>query len=479
MSISVVVWGYVGIISLSVSIVGIGIMDRFLGDDDENPSGTSDASDSTGESLGEAFEDAVSTDADDTMEAMDDPFGGLAEGDDDWGGFEDEGLEELESGGGVDTANLKTRVDELENDIESVSSTISTVRSENEEISRQVTDIQDNVRKLLDIYELVTRGVNPFVEDVEGSPGESGTFGLFEEGADAGASDDPGAVDEAEDFFADDYDNGPSAESADHEVEIERETDVESADDEGMTFEELKAEYDKQRDAWDDDRDLFTGTGASDSDDSDSPPAFEEADVSGDEATPEDEPDPGIDQGEPVASRPEETVAVAQGPSAEEEASVESESEDEGPLVADPDPGTGHGDSGSSQGEGAETIAPDDSVNGSVDKPYLTLLPDGYDAEVLVMEWLAYLVDESSVRETLQAIRYYRNIEWISDAVAEDLRTMLGGVDSGATSARTDGSGLSQLSIEHHQASLAFINHLTDQELRYRSFRTGGRNLGV
>lgn len=478
MSISVVVWDFVGIISLSVSIVGIGIMDRFLGDDDENPSGMSDATETSGDSLGDAFEEAVSGDPSDPLESAADDFGGLTGGDDDWGGFEDEELGELEMGDGVDTANLKTRVDELENDIESVSSTISTVRSENEEISRHVADIQDNVRKLLDIYEMVTRGVNPFIEDVEGSPDGSGTFGLFEEPTGSEASDDSGEGQEVEDFFADDFDDAQDQDSADPVVEIKAESEDESQDDDGMTFEELKAEYTNDNDTWNDDDGIFSGAEAADSDGPDPAPEPEEPDArgGGDEEPLAVDPDPEAVRADSVegTTEGEESFAVEPDADTEDGDVVESDDEDWESLAVNPDPGTEDGEP-----EDEATRTPDDGVDGSVEKPYLTLLPDEYGADVLVMEWLAYLVDESSVGETLQAIRYYRNIEWISDTVADELRTILGGVRSGDPSVSPDGSGLSELSIEHHQASLAFINHLTDKELRHRSFRMGGRNLGL
>lgn len=418
MSISVVAWDFVGIIPLSVSLVGIGIMDRFLGKDEESTVGGTESSGTTDESLGAVFEDAVSSDFGDAPEDEGD-FGGIGGGDDDWSGFTDDNLDDLDTEG-IDTANLESRIDELENDIDAVSSTISTVRSENEEISKQVADVQDNVRKLLEIYEVVTRGSNPFVEDIDGPSGNAGTFGLFdglpnEPTIEDATSDEP-AVDEVrdpgpEDIFVDEDDDHDGLlldnESAEEEAGEEGADD----DDAGMTFEELKAEYDKDRETRDEESDLFPSE-ASDDDNT----------------------------GKAVVD-PEEAATVEQA----------------------------DGGEGSLEMDGDE----------SAEKPYLRVLPNGYSADVVVMEWLAYLVNHSNVTQTLQAIRYYRNIEWISDTVADELRTFVGGFNAaGDYQGANDGDG-ETLGIEHHQTSLAFINHLTDKELRYRSFQMGGTRRGV
>ena len=146
-------------------------------------------------------------------EEDDDPFG-EDDGDDefgDLGGWDDE--DEFDDFGEDDgeSSDLEPRLNELENEVAGISSTMGTVRSENEAISGTVEDIEDNVRKLLEIYEMVTRGVNPFVDEVEGAAGVGGSFGLFEGGnaSDDGEGDlDPEVANaEADSFFDDDWED--------------------------------------------------------------------------------------------------------------------------------------------------------------------------------------------------------------------------------------------------------------------------------
>jgi flagellar protein FlaE len=85
-------------------------------------------------------------------------------------------------------------------------------------------------------------------------------------------------------------------------------------------------------------------------------------------------------------------------------------------------------------------------------KPYLRSMPEGYAADLLVMEWLEYLIAESDVREASEAIAYYERIDWIDEAVADDLRSYLAGFE-------TAGSG-GTLTIDHHTQSLRYISQL-------------------
>ncbi len=67
--------------------------------------------------------------------------------------------------------------------------------------------------------------------------------------------------------------------------------------------------------------------------------------------------------------------------------------------------------------------------DGSLEKPYLEGLPDAYAAEILVFEWLEFLLAKSGFKRTLDVLQYYRSIEWITDGVAEQLREYLTGLE--------------------------------------------------
>jgi flagellar protein FlaE len=78
-------------------------------------------------------------------------------------------------------------------------------------------------------------------------------------------------------------------------------------------------------------------------------------------------------------------------------------------------------------------------------------LPEGFASDLIVVEWLEFLVSEAGVRETAQAIDYYETIDWIDESVADDLQTYLRGFDGGGTGT---------LTIDHHTKSLKYISQL-------------------
>lgn len=59
--------------------------------------------------------------------------------------------------------------------------------------------------------------------------------------------------------------------------------------------------------------------------------------------------------------------------------------------------------------------------------PVLASIPDGYAGEVLVMEWLATLMERSGPAGAFRAVDYYENVGWISPAVEERLVDVIGG----------------------------------------------------
>jgi flagellar protein FlaE/flagellar protein FlaC len=93
-------------------------------------------------------------------------------------------------------------------------------------------------------------------------------------------------------------------------------------------------------------------------------------------------------------------------------------------------------------------------------KPYLETVPSGYVGDLLVMEWLEYLVEEGDVEDAARAVEYYRRIQWIGEGAADELRDFL--VGFGDLDADREVTGApSTLSIDHHVASLRYISRLT------------------
>ena len=239
---------------LTVGVVGMSIrsvFDSILSDEDGGPD--VDEGDDDGLMPEEGGDD------------LGDLGGGFGDGGDDFGDFEDDDFGEMD-GGGADTDELQHRLDELETEVGSLSSTVNTVRNENEQISETVDDVEENVRKLLDIYEMVTRGVNPFADDIDagglGGPGEE-SFGLFDNGDDQseeGDLDEDIANADAEGFFDEDLVEDDELE-ADADVGDVLGTGEDSGGDDGGFEEDFEDDFDMDDDFGDaeDDFDMDEG----------------------------------------------------------------------------------------------------------------------------------------------------------------------------------------------------------------------------
>lgn len=304
---------------------------------------------------------------------------------------EDDQLEEIEP-----------RIDDLEHELEELASTISAVRGENQAMQESVEDIESNVRQLLEIYEVVTRGANPFVDEADEAPRGGGSFGLLEAGETTAAA--PTEVTETtsvDDLFADAEPVGDESAAADPDDRTENESvgaaasgasaaDGNDPRGEGLSFDELKSEFEFR----------------------------------------DDEPD--ASESEPPATN-----------------------------------------SAPAQGQRSRRI---DEPRGA--KPYLQTLPGGYGAELLTMEWLTYLVSESSLADAIRAIRYYRTVKWIAEDVAAELQEILTGMTPERQWAAPDGGLPSELTVDHHTQSLEYIaelDALTSGDRRLRGPEPRGR----
>ncbi|EJN60292.1 FlaD/FlaE family flagellar protein [Halogranum rubrum] len=427
---------------LSVGLVGSAILDRFFGDDE-----ASDESESLmGEDSldgGDGFDDFDDVDG---MDGWDDPFGD--------GGDE----------GGESTDELDHRLSELEDEVARLSSTVNTVRSENTEISGTVDDIGENVRKLLDIYEMVTRGINPFVDDVQpgGSGGfDEGSLGLFDDSGGGDEEDDlddsvtsadaEGFFDEellddsddefdGDDVFADDGD-----ELDETEVTEEMETEITNG---GKSFSELKDEYESGEAEWADDDFGFDGDEEADAEASAGIDA---------EAMPEVDDEDGLFG---------ETLGDTDVAESTDESTTDFGSLEEVEMDTESDPTPDAADEGGFEfGNTAESTEADGDEASGLDeaadaKPYLTALPDSYVGDLLVIEWMEYLVEDADVADAARAIRYYERIDWVASDVARTLEQYLVGFGR-ASIAEGDRSGSMELSRSHHVRSLDYVQALS------------------
>ena len=435
----------------SVGIVGASILERILDNDDTDGAET-DGTD--GDALmddagGGAFGDMDGGFDDfDDMDGFDDGMGGLDGGDD----------------GGAALDELEHKVDELENEVGSLSSTVNTVRSENEEISGRVEDVEEDIRNLLDIYEMVTRGINPFVDDAAGDfdLGGEGSLGLFDSGDDEEAADAE-EVDEsimsadAEGFFDEELAEDNADEFGD---DLESEEMSDQTDSGGKTFSELKEEYDSGEAEWADDDESFDDMLDEDTDD----------DELGDFAEEGFEDDTfGDDFGDPI-----ENGSSAGSPAIETESEPDPEPEPDPDPEPEPelDPETASATAehtadgfepedarGKASAAGSFQFVSSDQLSSGGEKPYLTALPGDYVGDLVVMEWLEFLVGESTVTDAARAVNYYERIEWIGPDVADQLRSFLSGFGD-IDRNKVDRPGTEHLARNHHIKSLKYIMQL-------------------
>lgn len=92
------------------------------------------------------------------------------------------------------------------------------------------------------------------------------------------------------------------------------------------------------------------------------------------------------------------------------------------------------------------------SSDGRLTRPYLASLPQSYAAEMIVFEWLEFLIDKTGFRRTMDVLRYYRSIEWITDDVESRLREYLTSFD--------DTGALGELDRSDHLTSLVYLARL-------------------
>ena len=440
---------------VSFGLLGASLLDRFR-DSDDGPGDVDD-------------------DGDDLLGGDDGAFGGADGGDDDLGDlggmddWDDDDPFGGDEGGDDGVAELEKRVDDLENEVASLSSTVNTVRSENEEISGKVEDMGEDVRSLLDIYEMVTRGINPFVDDVQGGGdfGGEGGFGLF---------DDAGGEEETEDDLDEDLASADAEGFFDEDLADDGMDDLDGMEeDDGLGDDEFDDDLDEMggEDSFDDDLDGFEDDDADDTDSdtmatdngggksfSELKDEYESGDADWDEDGAEAEADEAGDpldalDAEPESNGHDEAGDLGMSDGAEPEPDPDPTPE----STAGPTDPSRRGD-GVDENGGFEFVEEDD-LSDEPDKPYLTSLPGDYVGDLMVMEWLEFLVEESTTTDAVRAVNYYERVEWIDEEVADQLKGFLSGfgdIDRNLM----DRPGTDHLDLDHHTRSLKYIMQLTD-----------------
>ncbi|PSP54954.1 fla cluster protein FlaD1 [Halobacteriales archaeon QS_1_67_19] len=99
------------------------------------------------------------------------------------------------------------------------------------------------------------------------------------------------------------------------------------------------------------------------------------------------------------------------------------------------------------------------AVGALPEKPYLERLPDRYGAEVVVFEWLDFLINKAGFENTGNALAYYEEVGWITERTREDLREYMRGF-SKVESFDPDRPGPAALDVDDHVLSLVYIAQL-------------------
>lgn len=88
-------------------------------------------------------------------------------------------------------------------------------------------------------------------------------------------------------------------------------------------------------------------------------------------------------------------------------------------------------------------------------RPYLEFVPDTYEAEMTIMDWLDPVVASAGLQGTIKAIGYYRSIGWVSDDAEETL-----GEYARLVAEPELQSQERKLDLEDHRRSLQYIARL-------------------
>jgi len=323
-------------------------------------------------------------------------------------GLEDES--DLEKTGKF--TELESRIKDLENEVGLISSKLNTIKAENEEIGRRLEEIEENIRKLLGIYEMVTEGINPFATEV-GGLSEDG-FGIFSSlNKDKEKEDLPEDIisKEPESFFEDldeDFEEVPTSEDFSTEG-LSGESPGESPEEK---FQKLKKELEMESKSA-----------------SEQPEEFKEE----------------FAEEIPEAFGEEEKLESAEATQEFVEPVVEPQKTEE--VYSETQPVT------------HEASAPRLRSG-----PYLRSIRRDYISDILVLKWLDYLVSTFGLKRMAELLDFYVDIGWIS----KDVKEFLINCSRGCTLRDmqfVEDSISNMPTLKDHIKSLIFISKLSGEEL--------------
>ncbi len=291
---------------------------------------------------------------------------------DDLGDALDDELDDDESPSGK-IAEMETRVKDVENEVGQVSSKLNTIKAENEEMGNKISEMEENIRKLLGIYEMVTEGINPFATET-GYGGSEG-LGIFSSVSKESKQEDvPEELSskDAESFFEDVDEDSEETESEPEPIE----TDAISGKEGGESAEPESGE------------------------------------------SPEDMFQRLKSEGGQEEQGSSETEPKGEEINFEEPELVDEWSEDESQMEVE-----GHVHPSETSENVQEAVYETRSHAGKLPKssssPYLQDIPKDLISDVIALKWMDYLVNTFGIKRMADILDFYVDIGWISKKVKD------------------------------------------------------------
>ena len=95
-----------------------------------------------------------------------------------------------------------------------------------------------------------------------------------------------------------------------------------------------------------------------------------------------------------------------------------------------------------------------DRKTDALDRPYLPALPAALPAELLIFDWLEFLLLQAGRESVADAIAFYESVGWVGADAADALEAYLSGLDDPRANADND------LDADDHRVSLHYVARL-------------------
>jgi flagellar protein FlaE len=110
----------------------------------------------------------------------------------------------------------------------------------------------------------------------------------------------------------------------------------------------------------------------------------------------------------------------------------------------------------------ARDLATLDREADGLDRPYLPALPAALPAEMLIFDWLEFLLLQAGRESVADAIAFYESVGWVGADAADALEAYLSGLDDPRANADND------LDADDHRVSLHYVARLASLARRHR-----------